>query len=115
MDVLEQDIRELNLKAGSPFIVMEHIPNNLYKYVESQRTPENKGLPLGLVWNFVRQMANGLYYLHSLSPPVSHRDLKPDNILASNTFVDLLSAIKLALVYMCMDANIREAGVMTLK
>jgi serine/threonine protein kinase len=83
MNVLGKDIPELNLKAESQFIVMEYIPNNLHKYVESQRTPESKGLPLGLVWNFIKQIANGLLYLHSLTPSVSHRDLKPDNILVS--------------------------------
>ncbi|XP_020917157.1 uncharacterized protein LOC110254472 isoform X2 [Exaiptasia diaphana] len=81
MDILETDIPELNLQASSPFIVMEFISNNLYKYVESQRTPENSGLPIGLVWNLGRQVANGLFYLHSLKPGVSHRDLNPDKLL----------------------------------
>ena len=61
MDILETEIPEFELKASSPFIVMEFISNNLYKYVESQRTPENSGLPIGLVWNLGRQVANGLF------------------------------------------------------
>lgn len=32
-----------------------------------------------LVW--VRQIAEGLSYLHTASPQVIHRDLKPENVL----------------------------------
>ncbi|XP_020605710.1 mitogen-activated protein kinase mpk-1-like [Orbicella faveolata] len=69
------------LKAGSPFLVMEYIPKNLYRFVEDHKTPESQGLPKSQVWTISRGMANGLMYLHSLNPPISHRDLKPDNIL----------------------------------
>lgn len=72
------------LKAGSPFLVMEYIPKNLYRFVEDHKTPESQGLPKSQVWTISRGMANGLMYLHSLNPPISHRDLKPDNILVSS-------------------------------
>ena len=71
------------LKAGCPFLVMEYIPKNLYRFVEDHKTPESQGLPKSQVWTISREMANGLMYLHSLNPPISHRDLKPDNILVS--------------------------------
>ena len=83
MNILECDIlhEKFTLKAGSPFLVMEYIPKNLYRFVEDHRTPESQGLPKSQVWTITKGMANGLMYLHTLNPPISHRDLKPDNIL----------------------------------
>lgn len=83
MNILEHDVshEKFTLKAGCPFLVMEYIPKNLYRFVEDHKTPESRGLPKSQVWTIGRGMANGLMYLHSLNPPISHRDLKPDNIL----------------------------------
>ncbi|CAH3128426.1 unnamed protein product, partial [Porites lobata] len=83
MNILQSDIvhEKFTLKAGSPFLVMEYIPKNLYRFVEDHKTPESQGLPRGQVWTIGRGMAHGLMYLHGLNPPISHRDLKPDNIL----------------------------------
>ena len=89
MNILERDVsfesvsthEKFTLKAGCPFLVMEYIPKNLYRFVEDHKTPESRGLPKSQVWTIGRGMANGLMYLHSLNPPISHRDLKPDNIL----------------------------------
>lgn len=85
MNILQSDIvhEKFTLKAGSPFLVMEYIPKNLYRFVEDHKTPESQGLPRSQVWTIGRGMANGLMYLHGLNPPISHRDLKPDNILVS--------------------------------
>ena len=85
MNILESDIvhEKFTLKAGSPFLVMEYIPTNLYRFVEDHKTFESQGLPRSQVWTIGRGMANGLMYLHGLNPPISHRDLKPDNILVS--------------------------------
>ncbi|CAH3128418.1 unnamed protein product [Porites lobata] len=83
MNILQSDIvhEKFTLKAGTPFLVMEYIPKNLYRFVEDHKTPESQGLPRSQVWTIGKGMANGLTYLHSLNPPISHRDLKPDNIL----------------------------------
>ncbi|XP_044183686.1 uncharacterized protein LOC122964234 [Acropora millepora] len=83
MNTLEcnEEHEEFTLKAGCPFLVMEYIPKNLYRFVEDHKTPESQGLPKSQVWTIGKGMANGLMYLHTLNPPISHRDLKPDNIL----------------------------------
>ena len=86
MNILECDVKheKFTLKAGCPFLVMEYIPKNLYRFVEDHKTPESQGLPKSQVWTIGKGMANGLMYLHTLNPPISHRDLKPDNILVTN-------------------------------
>lgn len=83
MNILECDVQheKFTLKTGSPFLIMEYIPKNLYRFVEDHKTPESQGLPKSQVWTIARGIANGLMYLHTLHPPISHRDLKPDNIL----------------------------------
>ncbi|KAK2552329.1 Serine/threonine-protein kinase CTR1 [Acropora cervicornis] len=83
MNILERDEEheKFTLKTGCPFLVMEYIPKNLYRFVEDHKTPESQGLPKSQVWAIGKGMANGLMYLHTLNPPISHRDLKPDNIL----------------------------------
>ena len=86
MNILECDVKhdKFTLKADCPFLVMEYIPKNLYRFVEDHKTPESQGLPKSQVWTIGKGMANGLMYLHTLNPPISHRDLKPDNILVTN-------------------------------
>ncbi|XP_062240026.1 receptor-interacting serine/threonine-protein kinase 3 isoform X2 [Platichthys flesus] len=37
--------------------------------------------PLPLVFRLAHQVALGINFLHSLSPPILHRDLKPNNVL----------------------------------
>ena len=85
MNILERDEEheKFTLKTGCPFLVMEYIPKNLYRFVEDHKTPESQGLPKSQVWAIGKGMANGLMYLHTLNPPISHRDLKPDNILVT--------------------------------
>ncbi|MBZ0186922.1 MAG: serine/threonine protein kinase [Candidatus Obscuribacterales bacterium] len=43
---------------------------------------EQKGQSEALVLSWLEQLAKILVYLHSLDPPVIHRDLSPDNVLA---------------------------------
>ena len=83
MNILEYDVEyeKVTLKGGHLFLVMEYIPKNLYRYVEDHKTPESQGLSKSEVWTIGKGMANGLMYLHTLNPPISHGDLKPDNIL----------------------------------
>lgn len=39
----------------------------------------------GAVWNYIKDVASGLAYLHALNPPIIHQDIKPANILLDDT------------------------------
>jgi serine/threonine-protein kinase len=63
---------------GIPYLVMEYVPNGtLHEHCKKT------GLPLAprVVLDYVNQIAEGLQYLHDLTPPILHRDLKPLNLL----------------------------------
>jgi serine/threonine protein kinase len=62
---------------GSPYIVMP--------YYGGGTVQEKLGsLSEMKIWELVNQIASALSYIHSLSPPVLHNDLKPDNILIAD-------------------------------
>lgn len=44
---------------------------------------KHKNVDMKAIKNWVRQILQGLDYLHSQNPPVIHRDLKCDNILVN--------------------------------
>ena len=35
----------------------------------------------GIIFDVLRDVSSALNYLHSLSPPIIHRDIKPKNLL----------------------------------
>ena len=59
-----------------PFYIMEFVAGSpSTEFVTNQQTE------LGAFCDFVNETANIISYLHSLSPPFVHLDLKPDNIM----------------------------------
>ncbi len=59
------------------FLVMEYVDGiDLYKYVKQNGVLSPKKLK-----SIMMQVCSGLYYLHSLNPPIIYRDLKPSNII----------------------------------
>lgn len=66
------------IKQGDDFfLVMEYVEGiNLKTYVQTKGRLKKKQLI-----SVMNQVCSGLYYLHSLEPPVVYRDLKPSNII----------------------------------
>lgn len=65
-------------EEGQCYIVMEYVAGpTLYEVLEQSVGP----LPVENVLEWADQLCDGLEYLHSRTPPILHRDLKPGNIL----------------------------------
>ena len=59
------------------FLIMEYVEGvNLKQYIETKGTLNKK-----MLISVMNQVCSGLYYLHSMIPPVVYRDLKPSNII----------------------------------
>jgi tetratricopeptide (TPR) repeat protein len=70
-------IYDISASVGKAYIAMEYVEGpNLYKYMASK--PEGKLAPREAV-NIVTQACAALHAIHQVG--VTHRDLKPDNIL----------------------------------
>jgi serine/threonine protein kinase len=66
-------------KENFYYFVMEYIDGiDLSKYLKSYGSP---GLPENQVIRWAIQVCEALDYLHSLEPPVAHRDIKSSNLI----------------------------------
>lgn len=64
------------------YLVMDYVPHgDLMDYLLGKQTPESPGIPETMSREIVRQVLLAVQYVHSMG--ISHRDLKPDNILIS--------------------------------
>ena len=65
-----------------PALLMEKLMTDLHTFLET-----NKDIPLSMKRSVLVDVAKGLSYLHSRSPPVIHRDLTARNVLLNSAMV----------------------------
>ena len=69
---------------GSPFIISEFVSRGSLRDLLDDNS---QGLSISKKIKFCLDIARGMNFLHSLTPPRVHRDLKSDNLLISETDV----------------------------
>ena len=74
-----------------PSLVMERLETNLHELLET--TPN---LPLTIKQSILLDVARGLLYLHSQSPPIIHRDLTARNVLLNSAMVAKIADLGVA-------------------
>lgn len=70
-------VRDYFTEEGSQFLVMELVEgDDLAEMLKAQKSP----FPIPALLNWMEQLLDALDYLHTLSPPIIHRDIKPQNL-----------------------------------
>ena len=74
-----------------PILVMEFLPTNLTSCIEQSNI-----LPKEISYSILHDVALGLYYLHSQTPAIIHRDLSSNNILLTYNMTAKISDLGVA-------------------
>ena len=85
-------VLEFGVEGKTPFLVMDYAPNGTLR----QRHPKGVALPLPLIVDYVKQVADALQYAHD--EKLIHRDIKPENMWLGRRDEILLSDFGIALV-----------------
>ena len=81
-------------KERVPILVMEFLPMNLTSCIEKHGI-----LPEERSYSILHDVALGLCYLHSQSPPITHRDLSANNILLTENMNAKISDLGVARIH----------------
>ena len=74
-----------------PILVMEYLPTNLASCIEQYGI-----LTKEIGYSILYDVALGLYYLHSQTPPIIHRDLSSNNVLLTANMTAKISDLGVA-------------------
>ena len=77
--------------AKVPILVMEFLSTNLTSCIEKHGT-----LPEEISYSILHEVALGLCYLHSYTPPIVHRDLSSNNVLLTSNMNAKISDLGVA-------------------
>ena len=78
-------------RVRTPILVMEFLPTNLTSCIEQYGI-----LPKEISFAILHDVALGLYYLHSQTPPIIHRDLSSNNVLLTPNMTAKISDLGVA-------------------
>ena len=83
----------VHFKQGvpAPILVMEFLPTNLTSCIEQYGI-----LPKEISYSILHDVALGLHYLHSQTPPTIHRDLSSNNVLLTLNMTAKISDLGVA-------------------
>jgi serine/threonine protein kinase len=84
-------VLDFGVEGNAPYLVMDFAPHGTLR----NRHPKGTRIPLASIVNYVRQVAEALYYAHSQR--LIHRDIKPENMLVGRNNEILLSDFGIAL------------------
>lgn len=68
------------VESNRHYLLMEFIDGANLRTIVSERGPQ----PENVVFRWMEEMIEILSYLHSMSPPIVHRDFTPDNLILEN-------------------------------
>ena len=80
-----------------PALVMEKLLSGLHEILDPEPPPRTKAyIPLSLKCSVLHDVASGLSFLHSHTPPIIHRDLSARNVLLSVGMVAKIADLGMA-------------------
>ena len=80
-----------------PALVMEKLATSLHDILDPEPEPPTKPfIPVSLKRSVIHDVARGLSFLHSHSPPIIHRDLSARNVLLNEGMVAKLADLGMA-------------------
>ena len=84
-------------RSRMPALVMEYLLTSLHDVIDPEPPPPTKAfIPVSLKRSILHDVASGLAFLHSHTPPIIHRDLSARNILLNPGMVAKIADLGMA-------------------
>ncbi|KAG4125414.1 hypothetical protein ERO13_D10G094200v2 [Gossypium hirsutum] len=95
------------IEEGEPILVYEFMPNGtLLQHLQRER---GEGLPWTVRLTIAAETAKAIAYLHSVNPPIFHRDIKSSNILLDYNYRSKVADFGLSRLGMTESSHISTA------
>ncbi|MBA0793821.1 hypothetical protein Gohar_018204, partial [Gossypium harknessii] len=95
------------IEEGEPILVYEFMPNGtLSQHLQRER---GEGLPWMARLTIAAETAKAIAYLHSVNPPIFHRDIKSSNILLDYNYQSKVADFGLSRLGMTESSHISTA------
>ncbi|KAK8673179.1 hypothetical protein V6N13_111528 [Hibiscus sabdariffa] len=95
------------IEEGEPILVYEFMPNGtLFQHLQRER---GEGLAWTVRLTIAAETAKAIAYLHSVNPPIFHRDIKSSNILLDYNYQSKVADFGLSRLGMTESSHISTA------